>query len=239
MLTQILELRRRLIITVSSFAGLFLLAFYFANPLFSFVISPLLNSLPQHQGLIATAITSPLITPIKLAANIALICTAPIALMQAWRFIVPALYHHERQPLSKAIFTSIALFCLGVLFCFYLVLPFMFQFISKALPSGVHMMPDISNALDFITNMLLIFGLFFQVPLICLLMVLWQWIELQTLIVMRPYVIVLAFILGMLLTPPDVLSQIMLALPLCLLYELGILLARWGGQRALRTSRTA
>ena len=119
------------------------------------------------------------------------------------------------------------LFILGLLFCFYIVLPFMFQFFIHALPSDIHMLPDIYHSLDFILRMLLIFGLCFQVPLICLLFLHIQWITIEQLKMIRPYIIVTAFILGMLLTPPDVFSQILLAIPLCLLYELGILLCYW------------
>lgn len=227
MLIHLLELRRRAILVISLFAALFVLFFYFANSLFSFIISPLLQALPQGNALIATQVASPVLTPLKLAADLALLACMPFGLFQLWQFVAPALYRQERQSLLLPVVGSLSLFCLGMLFCFYLVLPFMFQFFAAALPPHVKMMPDITNAVDFITRMLLIFGLSFQVPLICWTLVRLQWMTLATLKQIRPYVIVMAFIVGMLLTPPDVLSQVMLALPLCMLYELGILLVRW------------
>jgi sec-independent protein translocase protein TatC len=227
MLQYLIELRQKLLISLFVFACLFLFCFYFANELFLIVASPLLTSLSSQSELIATEITAPLLIPIKLAANTALLLTAPFVLFQLWRFTVPALYKRERKPLKGAVWTSLVLFCLGVLFCYYLILPFLFQCLVNAVPMGVKMMPDISNSLDFITRMLLIFGIFFQIPLICLTLSQLQWIDMETLTRLRPYVIVAAFIIGMLLTPPDVLSQILLAVPLCLLYEFGILLVKW------------
>jgi len=184
-----------------------------------------MQALPSQDSLIATQITSPLLTPIKLAADAAILGTAPFALLQAWRFASPGLYQHEKATIRWGIIGSMLLYCAGVLFCFYLVLPFMLQFFVHAVPTGVRLMPDMTYAIDFITRMLLLFGLCFQVPLLCLLCVRLQLVQLTTLKTMRPYIIVAAFTLGMLLTPPDVLSQIMLAIPLCMLYETGIILA--------------
>ena len=175
--------------------------------------------------MIATHILSPLLVPLHLAANAALFCTAPVALYHIWRFISPGLYRSERQKLGAAIVLSLLLFIVGVLFCFYLVLPFMFQFFTQATPSPVKMLPDLTSALDFITRMLLLFGFCFQVPLICITLIYVGLVDIATLRKIRPYIIVGAFILGMLLTPPDVFSQVMLAVPLCLLYELGLFLA--------------
>jgi len=225
MLNHLLELRRRLLYVILFFVVLFSMIFFFAADFFNFLMTPLLQALPKHETLIATQITSPLLTPIKLAADAALLGSAPFALFQAWRFAAPGLYRNERDNLSWAIIGSMLLFCGGMLFCFYLVLPFMLQFFAQAVPVGVRLMPDMANAADFITRMLLIFGVCFQVPLLSLLMVKLHVLEVASLKMVRPYVIVAAFTIGMLLTPPDVLSQIMLAVPLCLLYELGIILA--------------
>jgi sec-independent protein translocase protein TatC len=225
MLTHLFELRRRSIYILLWFGSLFLLFFFLANDLFQALVSPLLKTLSKHEELIATQIGSPVFTPLKLAADAALLFSAPFALFQLWRFISPALYKNEQRTLRMALFLSLLLFVLGVLFCFYLVLPFMFQFFAHALPKGVHYMPDMTYALDFITRMLLLFGCCFQVPLICFMLVRLTIIDVSTLKKIRPYIIVAAFIIGMILTPPDVLSQIMLAVPLCLLYELGIILA--------------
>lgn len=225
MLSHLLELRRRTMFVLVGFAVLFCLFFMLSDTLYLALMRPLLRVLPVADGLIATKVTAPIVTPIKLAADAALLFTAPFALYHLWRFISPGLYKQEQQQARQIIFLSIILFALGVLFCFFLILPFMFQFFSHALPAGVRFMPDMAYALDFITHMLLLFGLCFQVPLLCLMLTRLTWLDVATLRKIRPYIIVAAFIVGMLLTPPDVLSQIMLAVPLCLLYELGIMLA--------------
>lgn len=225
MLIHLLELRRRVLYTLICFGSLFLLFFFIAADLFHWLVTPLLHSLPNQDGLIATQITSSVFTPLKLAADAALLLSAPFALYQIWCFISPGLYKKEQDQARGAIIISLMLFVSGMLFCFYLVLPFMFQFFTQALPEGVRLMPDMAYTLDFITRMLLLFGFSFQVPLICLLVVRLKIIDVASLKKIRPYIIVAAFTLGMLLTPPDVLSQVMLAVPLCLLYELGIILA--------------
>lgn len=224
MIEHLLELRRRLIFVILFFLMIFVLFFYLSNPIFSYVVSPLTNLLPHHDELIATQITTPILTPLKLAADLALLVTIPCALFHVWRFAAPGLYRHEKKGMGLTILLSITLFFLGALFCFYVVLPFILQFFVHAVPVGVRLMPDITSTVDFITHMMLLFGLCFQVPLVCVLLVKTKTIDIATLRKIRPYWIVMAFILGMLLTPPDVISQITLAIPLCLLYELGIFL---------------
>ncbi len=225
MLSHLLELRRRALFTLSCFGVLFCAFFFIATDLFHFIVTPLLSCLPQQEGLIATQITSSVFTPLKLAADTAMLFTAPFALYHLWRFISPGLYKKEQKQFKGAIMISMFLFVSGMLFCFFLILPFMFQFFAQALPKGVKLMPDITYTLDFITRMLMLFGFSFQVPLICLILVRLNLVSIITLKKIRPYAIVGAFIIGMLLTPPDVLSQLMLAIPLCLLYESGIILA--------------
>ncbi|MBA2652453.1 MAG: twin-arginine translocase subunit TatC [Tatlockia sp.] len=230
MLSHLLELRRRALYVVLIFFSLFLLFFFKANELFHALVNPLLQALPEPNLLIATQITAPVLTPIKLAADAAMLCSAPFALLQLWLFMSPGLYRQERSQLKTAVISILLLFCTGVLFCFYLVLPLMFQFFAKATPLGVRLMPDINYALDFITRMLLLFGLCFQIPILCLALVHLKWVNLQHLKKIRPYIIVAAFIVGMFLTP-DILSQIILAIPLCLLYELGIILSTLKGDK--------
>ncbi len=225
MLRHLLELRQRVLYVFGFFAALFILFFFLAPHLFHNLMWPLLQALPADDALIATQITAPLFVPITLAADAAMLCTAPFALLHAWRFAVPGLYQHERRLLRWAIVGSVLLFCAGILFCFYLVLPYMFQFFAHAVPDGVRLMPDMASAADFITRMLLIFGFCFQIPLVCVVLVRLQLLNIATLKRVRPYIIVAAFTIGMLLTPPDVLSQVMLAVPLCILYELGIFIA--------------
>ncbi|HAT1596701.1 TPA: twin-arginine translocase subunit TatC [Legionella pneumophila] len=230
MLVHLIELRRRAIYTLLWFGAFALLFFFISDKLFHVLVKPLLQSLPNQEGLIATQITSSVFTPLKLAVDAALLLTAPFALLQLWRFMRPGLYRNEQEQIRGTIILSLLLFVFGTLFCFYLVLPFMFQFFAQALPEGVRLMPDMAYAIDFITRMLLLFGFSFQVPLICLVLVKIHFTTVTTLIKIRPYVIVGAFIVGMLLTPPDVFSQVALALPLCLLYEAGIILARIYGK---------
>lgn len=227
MLTHLLELRRRMLHVVIVFMILFLLFYYIAPNLFHALVFPLLTVLSAGDSLIATQITTPLFTPIKLATDAATLSTAPYVLFHAWRFAAPGLYRHERKGLGWAMSSSLLLFFIGILFGFYWVLPYMFGFFARAVPTGVRLMPDMGYAVDFITRMLLIFGLCFQIPLVCLVLVRLELIHVATLKMVRPYVIVFAFIVGMLFTPPDVLSQVMLAVPLCLLYEAGIFFARF------------
>ncbi|MDP3706408.1 MAG: twin-arginine translocase subunit TatC [Legionellaceae bacterium] len=227
MLSHLIEIRRRILLVSILFGCLFLLFFFIAPHLFHGLIWPLLKALPHNKGLVATQITTPLFTPLNIAADMALLGTTPYVLFHIGRFASPGLYQHERYHLSWVLCGSFTLFILGCIFCYYLVLPFMFQFIVNMMPQGVHLMPDMGFAIDFITRMLLIFGLCFQVPLVALILVRLQLISILTLKNMRPYVIVGAFTLGMLLTPPDVLSQIMLAIPLCLLYEFSVITARY------------
>lgn len=227
MLHHLLELRRRALYILVFFSSVFCIFFIKAHELFYVVISPLLDMLGNGDSLIATHITSPLLTPISLSADASVLVTAPFALHQLWRFISPGLYEQEKIQLKSAILLSLILFALGLIFCFYLVLPFMFGFFVHAIPKGVHFLPDITYTIDFITRMLLVFGLCFQVPLVCVLAVRFGLLTIELLKNARPYVIVSAFIIGMILTPPDVFSQIILAVPLCLLYELGILLSQF------------
>lgn len=227
MLEHLLELRRRALSLLLWFGGLFTLCFLKANTLFHYLTLPLSKALPEHSKLIATQITAPLFTPLQLSFNLALLGAAPIALYQIWQFVAPGLYQQEKKPLLAGILFSLILFLLGLAFCFFFILPFMFHFFSQSTPVGVRYLPDIASALNFITHMLLVFGLCFQVPLVVMVLVKSGLLAHQTLVHLRPYVIVSAFIIGMLLTPPDVLSQIMLAIPLCLLFELGVFLSRW------------
>ena len=225
MLAHLVECRRRLLLIVGVFMVLFLGFYCISDTLFHILIKPLLQALPAGGSLIATHITTPLLTPIKLAADVALLCTLPYALWHTWQFVAPGLYREERMHLRTAIVTSVTLFFAGLLFCFYGVLPCMFSFLAHTVPNGVGFMPDMGSTIDFITRMLVTFGLCFQVPLLCMLLVRFKLMDIMALKKVRPYIYVLAFTVGMLLTPPDLLSQIMLAVPLCLLYEAGIGLA--------------
>lgn len=222
----LLEFRKRLIQVFLVFCCLFGLFFWYSDSVFHWYMLPLQHLLPAHSHLIATHITTPVITPLVLACNLALFCATPYAIWQIWRFAAPALYRSERRQFGFLIGFSFVLFCIGCLFCYFFILPFMFQCMIHSLPKEVVLLPDISSVLHFTTEMFIIFGCSFQIPLLCLLLIHLQILDAERCKNLRPYVIVGAFILGMLLTPPDVIAQILLALPLWGLYEMGILLAR-------------
>lgn len=220
------ELRQRLLYVLLVFVGLFGVGLVYSAQLFHWYMLPLQRLLPSPHHLIATQITSPVLTPLSLVINLAFFCTMPFGIWQIWRFAAPALYRSERRQWRWLLCSSIGLFCIGCLFCYYLILPFMFQCMIQALPKEVLLLPDIVSVTHFITEMLLIFGCSFQIPLVCLLLIQTNLLNIEQCTSIRPYIIVAAFILGMLLTPPDVVAQILLALPLWGLYEIGIVLAR-------------
>ncbi len=227
MINYLLELRRRLMRILAVFSLILVAGFYFSEPLFYWLIYPLQHQLPAGKALIATQLTSAVITPLSIAFHTACLLTTPYLIWQTWQFIHPALYGHEKSKLKMPLFASIFLLFIGMAFAYWLILPFMFQFFIHYLPSQVQMMPDMAYSIDFITHMMLLFGVCFQMPLLCFLLVNLRLISYESLKRFRPYVIVSAFILGMILTPPDVVSQILLAIPLWLLFEIGMLACAW------------
>ncbi len=230
MLKHLIEVRKRLIRILALFLSLFCVLFYYSETLFAWVVSPLLQVLPASKSLIATHVASPLLVPIKLAFHSALILIVPYGLFELWSFISPALYPREKKTFVWLLPAGVVLFILGLLFSYVIVLPFLFSFFQRAAPDAVWYLPDISLSVNFIGRMLLIFGLSFELPLVCLGLNLGGVLSVNQFTRFRPYFIVIAFVVGMILTPPDVLSQVLLALPLCLLYELGILLIRVFGR---------
>ncbi len=226
MLIHILEIRRRVMHIALVFLSFFLFLYYYSNNLFQFLVSPLQRILPPDEAITAIGVISPVVTPLQLALNVALLCVIPYILFHIWRFVSPGLYCSERAGMGWAFIVSLCLFIAGVLFCYYGVLPFMFHLFSMMRPPNVRFLPDMASTISFILHMLIIFGLCFQLPLICVMLVRTNVLSLERLYQARPYVIVLAFIVGMLLTPPDVFSQITLAVPLCLLFEMGLLFLR-------------
>ncbi|MDP3559709.1 MAG: twin-arginine translocase subunit TatC [Legionellaceae bacterium] len=226
MISHLLEIRRRLLRISIVFFVFFMILAIFANTLFETLMLPLFRHALPHAHLIATNMTSPFFAPLQLAWNVTLLLVVPYALMELWQFIAPGLYPHEKHPIRQYIGLSVLLFLCGMVFCFYVVLPMLFHFFSATLPDSVQLMPDIMHLIEFVTSMLLRFGVCFQLPLLCIIGVRLQWFTPDQLCLYRPYAIVAAFILGMILTPPDVLSQLTMAIPLWGLYELGILLSR-------------
>lgn len=226
----LIELRRRLLLSVLVVAGLFFGLAYFSNQLYHWLALPLLRHLPAGSSLIATQVIAPIWIPFKFAMVVAVLVALPFLIYQIWAFIAPALYHKERRVLWPLLFVSTALFYLGMAFAYFVIFPLLFGFLAKSAPAQVTVAPDISQYLDFTLKMLFVFGLIFEVPMVTMVLVLTGITTRERLVKMRPYAIVTAFIVGMLLAPPDVFSQTLLAIPLWLLFEIGLFCARFVNQ---------
>lgn len=224
------ELRSRLINSLIVLFIIFGVLLYFANHLYTLLALPLLRFLPQGH-LIATQIVSPFFVPFKLAFMASMLLTVPYFLYQLWAFIAPALYGHERRLIWPFLFISACLFYLGIAFAYFVIFPMIFHFLARIAPEGVMLSPDISEYLDFTIKLLLVFGGLFEIPIIMVLLVSTNMMTRARLVKMRSYAIVGAFIIGMLLAPPDVLSQTILAIPIWMLYEIGLLMTRLVGKR--------
>ena len=225
-LALLIELRTRLIRSFIVLFVLFAVLVYFANPLYTALAQPLLKFLPQGH-LIATQLVAPFFVPFKLAFLVSLLLGIPYFLYQLWAFIAPALYGHERQLIWPFIISSTLLFYAGLLFAYFIIFPLLFHFLTGVAPVGVVLSPDISEYFDFTIKLLLVFGSLFEIPMIMVLLVFLGITTRERFIRTRSYAIVGAFIIGMLLAPPDVLSQTILAVPMWLLYEMGIFLSRF------------
>ena len=226
LLSHLIELRSRLIKIAAAVIVLFAALIPFAQRIFQVVSKPLIEVLPGQQ-MIATAVASPLLTPFKLTFFVALFIAMPVVLYQVWAFVAPGLYMKEKRFAFPLLASSILLFYAGVAFAYFVVFPLVFGFFTAITPTGVEMMTDISSYLDFITTIVLAFGIAFEVPIATVLVV---WTGLTTpakLGKARPYVFLMAFVVGMLLTPPDIISQTLLAVPVYFLYELGIFMSRF------------
>ena len=225
LLSHLVELRSRLLKIAAAVVLVFLVLVPWSRDIFALVSEPLREVLPGN-AMIATAVASPLLTPFKLTFFVALFIAMPIVLYQVWAFVAPGLYKKEKRFAIPLLASSIALFYLGIAFAYFLVFPLMFTFFTAVAPEGVEVQTDITLFLDFITTIVFAFGLAFEVPIATVLIV---WTGLTTpdkLGKARPYVFLGAFIVGMFLTPPDIISQTLLAVPVYLLYELGIMMAR-------------
>ena len=227
-IAHLLELRDRLLRMVLAVLVLFLVLFFYpgANTLYTLLAKPLLASLPQGGQMIATEVTTPFFVPMKVTAMAAFLLALPYILYQIWAFVAPGLYAHEKRFALPLLVTSILLFFVGMAFAYFLVFPVVFGFIIKVAPEGVAVMTDIGKYLDFVINLFIAFGITFEVPVAVVLLVKIGLVSVEKLRQARPYVVVGAFVVGAIFTPPDVISQFMLAVPLWLLYELGILVAR-------------
>lgn len=219
----LIELRSRLLRSVIVLFAVLVVLVYYANQLYTVLALPLLKFLPDGH-LIATQIVSPFFVPFKLAFVASFLLTIPVFFYQLWAFISPALYGHERKMLWPFLFASLFLFYAGIAFAYFVIFPMLFRFLASVAPVGVVLSPDISEYLDFTLKLLLVFGALFEIPMVMLLLVSTGMVTREKFIKMRSYAIVGAFILGMLFAPPDVLSQTILAVPIWLLYEMGLLL---------------
>ncbi len=227
MFSHLLELRSRLLKSVVSVLVVLLALVPFANRLYSELAAPLVARLPQGAHLIATEVASPFITPLKLAFYTALFICMPVILYQLWAFVSPGLYKKEKRLARPLLVAALALFYIGCAFAYFLVLPAAFRFLTAVTPEGVEMMTDITHYLDFVMLMFFAFGLCFEVPVAVVILAATGIVNLASLRSGRRYAIVGAFAISALITPPDITSMIMLAIPMCFLYELGILAVRW------------
>ena len=226
-LAHLIELRERLLRAVVAVGVLFLAGIPFANRIYALLAQPLLAKMPAGTQMIAIEVASPFLTPLKLTFFLALILAMPYVLYQAWSFVAPGLYRHEKRLAVPLLVSAVALFYTGCAFAYFLVLPAVFGLLQAVAPSGVAVMTDISQYLDFVLVLFLAFGLCFEVPVAVVILVLLGWVTPPQLRESRPYVIVGAFVIAAVLTPPDIVSQLLLAIPMCVLYEIGILAARW------------
>ena len=225
LIAHLLELRSRLLRGAAGLLLVLLALLPFANTLYAWLAQPLLEKLPAGGQLIATEVASPFFAPLKLAFFVAMVLAMPWLLYQAWAFVAPGLYRREKRLALPLLSSALLLFYAGCAFAFFLVLPAVFGFMAKVTPDGVAMMTDINAYLDFVLVLFLAFGLAFELPVAMLVLVLLGWVTPAQLREARGYAIVGIFVVAAIVTPPDVISQLMLAIPMCLLYEAGILAA--------------
>ncbi len=222
---HLVELRDKLLHSVIAILLIFIGIFPFANEVYGFIAAPIINVLPADTNIIAIGVISPFLTPLKMALIFAVYLAMPYLLFQIWSFIAPALYKHEKQMIVPLIVSSTILFYAGILFSFYVVFPVIFGFLSSVGPSIVDFTPDIQYYLDFVLKVSFAFGVAFEVPIATILLIMFNITTVEKLKNNRPYVIIGAFVLGMLLTPPDIISQVLIAIPMWLLFEAGLIFA--------------
>jgi len=225
-ISHLIELRTRLLRIVIGMLIVFMALFPFANQVYALLAEPLLSQLPSGGQMIATGVTTPFFVPLKVAMMAAFLIALPHTLYQVWAFVAPGLYAHEKKFMVPVIIAASLLFLAGMAFAYFLVFPVVFGFIVGTAPQGVAVMTDIGNYLDFVMTLFFAFGLAFEVPIAVVMAVYFGWVGVDKLKESRGYVIVGAFVIGAIFTPPDIISQFMLAVPMWLLYELGIIVAR-------------
>lgn len=226
LIEHLIELRSRLMRAVIAILVIFLGLYPFANDIYSFVAQPLMALLPEGSQMIATEVASPFLAPFKLTLVVAVFAAIPYVLHQAWAFVAPGLYDNEKALAMPILASSIALFYGGAAFAYYVVFPLLFQFFTQTGPEDVAVMTDINQYLNFVLKLFFAFGVAFEIPIATFLLILSGATTVESLSKKRPYVVLGCFVIGMLLTPPDVVSQSLLAVPMYLLYEVGLLFGR-------------
>jgi sec-independent protein translocase protein TatC len=225
-ISHLIELRNRLLKVVLCVIVVFLGLAAYANEIYSILAGPLMKHMPKNSTMIAIDVASPFFTPFKLALVVAVFISVPVILYQFWAFVAPGLYKRERRMILPLLIASTLLFYLGVIFAYYVVFPLIFGFLTAAAPDGVAVMTDITKYLDFVLTLFFAFGICFEVPIFTIVMVWTGLVTPAALAEKRPYVIVAAFIIGAFLTPPDAISQTLLAVPMWMLFEAGLLFSR-------------
>ncbi len=228
--SHLVELRDRLLRAILSVLIVFVALFPWAKDLYALLARPLLAALPQGGQMIATDVVGVFLVPVKVALLVAFVIALPYVLYQLWAFVAPGLYAHEKRLVIPLVIASFILFLLGMGFAYFLVFPLVFKFMSSVAPEGVAWMTDIEKYFGFVMTTFIAFGVTFEVPVAVVLLVRMSMVSVEKLKEMRPYIIVGAFVIGAIFTPPDVISQILLALPLWILYEAGILISRYVGR---------
>jgi len=226
-LSHLIELRTRLVRSIIAIVVVLLCLFPFAKQIYAILAEPLLRVLPQGSTMIATDVTGTFLVPLKVTLMTAFLIALPYVLYQAWAFVAPGLYQHEKRLAVPVLVSSVVFFVIGMCFAYFVVFPVAFGFFAGYTPAGVQMMTDIDKYLSFVLTMFIAFGITFETPVVVVVLVRMRVVTVDKLRSFRPYVIVGAFVVGAIFTPPDVISQSLLAVPLWLLYELGLVLARF------------
>ncbi|WP_380184533.1 Sec-independent protein translocase subunit TatC [Kalamiella sp. sgz302252] len=227
LISHLIELRKRLLNCIIAIVAIFLCLAYFSNDIYQLVSAPLIKQMPAGASMIATDVASPFFAPIKLTMIVSIFIAVPVILYQIWAFIAPALYRHERRLVVPLLISSSFLFYIGMAFAYFIVFPLAFGFFAQTAPHGVQIATDINNYLDFVMALFMAFGVSFEVP-VAIVLLCWTGVTTpEELKKKRPYVLVGAFVVGMLLTPPDVLSQTLLAIPMYCLFEVGVFFSRF------------
>lgn len=227
LISHLIELRNRLLRCLVFVLVVFCALVYWANDIYTLLATPLTSNLPEGATMIATNVATPFFTPIKLTIVTSIFLSVPYILYQIWAFVAPALYQTEKRLIYPLLISSTLLFYAGVAFAYYVVFPLVFGFLTSTAPEGVQMATDISSYLDFVLTIFMAFGICFEVP-VAIILLCWAGVTTpEDLKEKRPYIIVAAFVIGMLLTPPDIFSQTLLAIPMCLLFEIGVICAKF------------